>query len=219
MSPTQPVSLPSRIAGNSAIDSKIKKSLIEIGSQSVADRVVQRLNTLQGNLPKLHVYREILLGLWASRQGFSPEYETKVGSATPDWIVHTQSSDFILEVVSIHNRQEIIEEVETTPELEMKMFDVDSDFVLDKAYSRIEEKVSKYRDLGYPLVIGVHFDFDSCVNADEWKPVSDQIRKGSFLPCLSGVVFFDDELQLEWIENLSASRKLPVTHPQLSLRV
>jgi hypothetical protein len=209
------------ITGYDAIDSWANHRLPYIRRQD-AETFRKKLRKLKGDPEQLlHTLRELILGAFLAKNGFTVEYEREIDRHTPDWSIVDNNSEIvgIVELRNFHGDRKTEMEIKqglATGGLWVGRLPPSS----SRLHDRLWKKFAKYKDLTnrlrVPFVVALQVELSTTVNPEDLEDCLYSDEHGLFnqYPEVSGLIAFSDGSGyfMNYVRNSKALR--PIQLPQ-----
>ncbi len=165
--------------------------------------------------PRLHAYRELLVGSHLRDRGFDVRYEQRIRCKTPDWsLIKSDGSPLeLVDVLTLEQRHD--KRIEITSAIKSnKRWSGWITVPRDHIYRKLNDKAGQYsvlvREEGVPYVLAMYGEFIASVDPRDVERVLFEQHGGWFsaTPGVSGLIYCREtnfEVEYTYFENPYAS--------------
>jgi hypothetical protein len=184
-----------RLLASSNMDATAKRCLSRISAEDATRFVTEFQNPNNQDWQITHTYRELILGTYLRLAGFDARYSVQLDSQEPDWSILDENSKprAIAEVASLHAP---IDVENLTYDLHRGFWGENDN--TDRLYSRLQGKITKYKDLvenrRLAFVVAIFSQNPAFVQLSEFQACLQDENSGLFkaYPMLSGAILFQE---------------------------
>ena len=208
--------------------SKMQTRALELLPELEADdqRVFLKKFKTESALQAAHSTRELLLGAFLRRSGFTPRHEVEFGGKTPDWALYDDDSRLtgLVDQFTLHQVRELDDEINAS----LRQRNPWVGWVpgnTQRIYEKINEKASRYSALSESMaiayVVSVFFELNVAVDDHEVHNALEKLHGGgvfSACPNLSGLLVSSErwgKYIFRYIPNPQALRPLALNDAEV----